>query len=307
MDEISIHTRSSVITKNYVVAQEIIDDSKMLTRSISSSALTQMRARSGSIASQTSRVTASSASSIHRQTLHRTLSSKSLTLPSPTIQTRSLNKQSPLYDDTLDQFIGFVEGRGDTMDEQNEYYEQMNNLWESLPQSTKDIFISRALQKRGDDVDYEDVKALFPDETHPPSKNGFMQYRKRIGPYLRRDDKRLDEMTISKIISDMYWGELDPMERKQLQNEASIDHNKFMNDRVQAAKKYANKITAVNNARELLKKDPILSQIPIEPRVNRVQSILKRMNTQSKKIINKLSSNKNKKKKNHNSSFDIAM
>lgn len=309
MDEISIHTRSSVITKKYVVAQEITDDSNMLTRSISSSALTQIRARSGSIVSQTSRVTASSASSIHRHTLHRTLSSKSLTLPSPIIQTASLNKSSQLYDDTLDQFIGFVEGRGDTMDEQNEYYEQMNNLWESLPQSTKDIFISRALQKRGNDVDYEDVKALFPGESHPPSKSGYMQYRKRIGPYLRQVNKKLDEVTISKITSEMYWGELNPNDRKQLQKEASAHHTKFMTARVQAAKKYANNINSNNTTNELLKRDPILSQIPIEPRVNRVLSILKKMNTQSKKIINKLSSNKNKKKNkdSHNPSFEIAI
>ncbi|CAL9730710.1 hypothetical protein MOUN0_K02212 [Monosporozyma unispora] len=306
MDEISIHTHSSIITRRkYVVAQEITtinNQSEMLTRSISSGAITQMRARSGSIVSQTSRVTASS-SAIHRHELRRTLSNRSLTLPSPIIQSNSIKRGDSIYDDSLDQFIGYIEGKEDSIGEETRYYEKMNELWESLPQSTKDIFISRALKKRGEDIEYDDIKNMFPGD-HVPSKNGFTQYRKRIGPYLRRD-KKLDEATISKIVSDMYWGELKPSERRQLKEEASRQNGKFINDRLQMTKKFVN----TNLSNKSLKKDPILSQLTVESRVNRIKSMLEKMNSQSKKFLNKLS-NKKKNKSSGNEThppFQIAI
>lgn len=315
MDQISIYTHTSQTTtiksnRIYLVAQEITDEnnfnmSSILTRSISSGALNQIRARSGSIVSQTSRISGSGGAVI-RQELRRTLSSRSLTLPSPVIRSEGLSPGDHLYDSSLNQFIEYIEGKSPTIAPEKEQegeevdaHNEMVLLWESLPQTTKDIFISRALVKRtghtNQELNYEDVKELFgsPSSSSAPSKSGFIQYRKRIGPYLRRE-KKLDEPTISKIVGEMYRKELSAKDKQLLKREAMASHEKFVSDRLIQVDRYLN----VNLNNKSVKKDPALQEIvnvTKKPgRRNRAISFINELTQQSKKLLNKISSSTGK-------------
>lgn len=174
----------------------------MLTRSLSSGALHTLRRRSGSICSQ--------ALSINE--VRRTISNS--TLPSPMIKTPCSDFATPkLERDTLDEFINFVESRGDNTESQ-EYHNQMIKLWNTLPESTRDVFVRRAIVKRGHRDDL--IKTSH--------GNGFIQYRQKVGPILRNEAK-LDEVTVSKIVGRVYNEVLSDEEKFELREEARMDRD----------------------------------------------------------------------------------
>lgn len=272
----------------------------MLTRTVSTSAINQIRTRSNSIVSQGS-------NKIKSQFVQRNLSTRSLTLPSPVLCTGSLTNGDPLYDESFIEFIEFLNKGEDQNDDLfindfdiEEYGPAtllgVKLMWETLPQSSKDIFISRALERRKNDKDtwrYSDIKELFESKA-PPSKSGFIQFRKRIGPYLRKEQgNKLDERTISRVIGDIYREELSKLDKKQLQREAKRNHEMFVKERIKVVEQYVNQ----NLQKQRIANDPNLLNLNRNGTRQRIKNIMKEINNQSKKILKQIITNSPSSKK----------
>ncbi|CCF57174.1 hypothetical protein KAFR_0C01810 [Kazachstania africana CBS 2517] len=181
----------------------------ILRRSISSNALNTLKRRNSFT------------------TLHRTLSQSS---GYSTIATPS--KSPILQAESFSDFMGFLYGE--------ECYAKTNLLWENLPKETKDIFVARVLDKKKqkyDDLSYSDVKELFAGQSSP-TKNSFIHYRQKVGPYFRHVVPEIAEPSISKVIGELYNHELTYNDRVRLKEEAEMQFNATRDERLEFAKDY---------------------------------------------------------------------
>lgn len=237
-----------------------------------------------------------SLSSSNLQSLSRRSSFSTLerTVSHSCVQTTPITVSSGLNNESFQEFYTYLNGE--------DHYKSANRLWENLPQTTRDIFVARVLDKKSthngvqtvdvlDGLKYDTAKELFVGQKQP-TKNSYMHYRGKLAPHFYDTGRvKIDSATASKIIGRIYNQELSHEDKKRLKEDTMKEYENIVRDRLYTTKQFIarNERSASDDA--FLAAIEKWSEKHENQRIEQIANLLKKVEN-TKEHLNRTSSKK---------------